>query len=64
LILAEGKHGIIGYVKYSDLNKYDNIDSFIDMVNYQKNLKEEREIPVYDKNGEIVIDYFIITSER
>lgn len=64
LILAEGKNGNVGYVKYLDLNKCEDIGSIEEAINYQKSLEEEREIPVYDKSGETVIDSFVITNEK
>lgn len=63
LILAEGKNGIEGYVKYSDLNKYQNINTLEDAIKYQNNIESEREIPVYDENGENIIDCFIIDNK-
>lgn len=64
LILAEGKNGIVGYVKYSDLNKYENVDTPVEIFCYQNNMLNQREIPVYDKDGEKVVDYFIIMNEK
>ena len=38
LILAEGRNGIIGYVKYADLNECEDINSLEEAVRYQENL--------------------------
>lgn len=57
LILAEGISGIEGYVKSEDINKY--ADSLEEAMNFDSSTYT---IPVYNVDGETIIDYFIVVE--
>ena len=59
LIQAEGDNGEVGYVKYEDLNE-DIPSDPEEAIEYQNSLPESRVIPIYDVDGETVIDTFTI----
>lgn len=60
LIQAQGVNGATGYVKATDLNDDYIPASPAEAVIYQNSLPSNQEIPLYNNDGETVIDTFII----
>lgn len=60
LIEAIGDNGTLGYVKAADLE--DNVPSTLqEVIEYQKNLPDQRTINLYENDGITVIDTFTVT---
>ena len=60
LIQAIGDSGIQGYVKAEDLNLETVPTNPEEAIRYQQELSNQRIIPVYDYNGETIMDSFTI----
>jgi len=66
LILAEGEHGVTGYIKKTDLIEPPpkSPDEAVKMMEeYKKNSKEPKRLNVYDKDGVTVIDTFVCLND-
>lgn len=59
LILAKGKNGHTGYVKNKDLD-YFRPSTPEEAIAYQNQRPRFREIPLYESDGQTIIDTFII----
>lgn len=60
LIQAQGNHGNIGYVKNTDLNIDDDVQTPSDAIYTMTAQSFDRTIPVYASDGETVIDTFTV----
>lgn len=59
LIETLGDNGVLGYVKAIDLEE--NVpDTLEGVIEYQKNLPNERKIPLYESDGETIIGNYTI----
>lgn len=60
LIQARGNSGNIGYVKSTDLNIDDDVETPSDAIYAMTNRGVDRMIPVYASDGETIIDTFTV----
>lgn len=59
LLAVTATNGKQGYIKQSDVDKYGgNVSSLEEALEYQKSITEVIKIPVYTKDGDMVIGYF------